>query len=74
MKKIHFGRLAVIVLCLVLAAAGVAWRFGVFGFFFPRLPTNAIMIIAPYRHSGTWVFEIRGPGWSASRSSAACRK
>ena len=57
MKRIHFGRLAVIAVCLVLAAAGVAWRFGVFDFFFPHLPANAIMVIAPYRHSGTWVFD-----------------
>jgi hypothetical protein len=40
-----------------LAALAVAWYCGVFAFLTPRPPANAIMVIAPYRYNGTWVFD-----------------
>ncbi len=53
------NRLRLIALCiggLLLLSAGAAWRYGLFATQ-PAPRENAIMIIAPYRHQGTWVFD-----------------
>ncbi len=46
---------------LLLVAAAVAWRSGLFEFQ-PSPRENAIMVIAPYRHQGTWVFDDASAG------------
>jgi hypothetical protein len=48
--------LVVIVIPLVVAA-GIAWHYGLFNLAPSRPPANSMMIIAPYRHDGTWVFD-----------------
>jgi hypothetical protein len=55
--RVRVKRLILIVLGLVSIAAGVAWRYGLLSTTGPQPRTNAIMIIAPYRHQGTWVFD-----------------
>jgi hypothetical protein len=53
----NIWRVLTVVLAVVLIAAGVAWFSGVFRS--PQAPprANSIMVIAPYRHAGTWVFD-----------------
>ena len=41
----------------VVVAGGVAWQRGAFRTVGPRRGSNALMVIAPYRHAGTWVFD-----------------
>ena len=41
-------------LALLLA---VLWHYGVLSPIMPRRPANSIMVIAPYRFNGTWVFD-----------------
>jgi hypothetical protein len=60
--KVHLGRLAVIVFCLVVIAGGVAWYFGLLTGMQPSPRENAIMVIAPYRDHGTWVFDDASAG------------
>ena len=50
-------RLAVVVFLLVFAAGAVAWYFGLLPGSQPDPRENAIMVIAPYRYRGTWVFD-----------------
>jgi len=56
-KKISLLRLGLIAAMLVAAAMLFAWRAD----FFPQLrnsiPANALIVIMPYRHAGTWVFD-----------------
>jgi len=40
----------------LLIALGIAWYTGVFGTS-SRPPQNSILVIAPYRYNGTWVFD-----------------
>lgn len=56
-KKIHVGRIAVIAACLVAIAIGIAWYSGVFKPLLRPRPGNSLMVIVPYRYSGTWVFD-----------------
>jgi hypothetical protein len=56
-QTIPIRRLAVIIVILLVLAAGVAWRYGVFSPFLRPLPGNSIMVIVPYRYGGTWVFD-----------------
>ena len=60
--KTRFGRLAAVGLCLVLIASAVAWSFGLFPGSQPTPRENAIMMIAPYWHEGTWVFDDNSVG------------
>lgn len=56
--RIKLWRIGLIALVAILIAGGVAWQNGVFAFLQgPRLSENAIMVIAPYRYQGTWVFD-----------------
>jgi hypothetical protein len=38
-------------------ALAVLWHYGVLPTWTPRPPANSIMVIAPYRYHGTWVFD-----------------
>ena len=60
--KVHVVRLAIIALCLIVVAGGVAWQFGLLPGLQPRPRENAIMVIAPYRDQGTWVFDDASAG------------
>jgi hypothetical protein len=61
-RTIHTGRLAALVVCLFLVAGTVAWYYRLL----PGSPSspreNAIMVIAPYRYQGTWVFDDASAG------------
>ena len=61
-RHTNWGRLSLLALGLILVALGIAWqlRLPPFGHALPR--QNAIMIIAPYKHQGTWVFDDRSAG------------
>lgn len=51
-----------LVVGLIFIAVGIAWQFKLlpFGNSLPR--ENAIMVIAPYQHQGTWVFDDSSAG------------
>ncbi|WP_197527240.1 DUF6717 family protein [Pirellulimonas nuda] len=55
-------RLALVAAALVLVAGGVAWRYGLLPGSRPSARANAIMVIAPYRYQGTWVFDDASAG------------
>lgn len=40
-----------------LAALAIAWAAGLFPQHQGAAPANALIVIAPYRHAGTWVFD-----------------
>lgn len=58
----RIARLATIVSCLVFAAVAAAWHFRLLPGSQPQLRENAIMVIAPYRYQGTWVFDDASAG------------
>ncbi len=59
-RSISFRRILLALVIPLIVAAGIAWHYGLFNRFAPapsRPPANSMMIIAPYRHAGTWVFD-----------------
>lgn len=54
---IRVGRLAFIGFCMVVLAGGVVWYYRLWPGSQPNPRANSIMVIAPYRHDGTWVFD-----------------
>ncbi|ADB18028.1 hypothetical protein Psta_3364 [Pirellula staleyi DSM 6068] len=59
---INWRRLAIITALLLAVAAGVTWQYVIVPARGPALRENAIMVIAPYRHQGTWVFDDASAG------------
>ncbi|HAH49402.1 MAG TPA: hypothetical protein DCM07_32110, partial [Planctomycetaceae bacterium] len=58
----NWMRLSLLALGLILIGVGIAWQLKLPPFV-SRLPReNAIMVIAPYRHQGTWVFDDSSAG------------
>jgi hypothetical protein len=59
MKKQPFQiwRVLVALLLVVVIAGGILWYQGFFDPFRTYHPANSIMVIAPYQHAGTWVFD-----------------
>jgi hypothetical protein len=56
--RIKLWRVGLIVSVALSAAGVIAWQNGVFAFLQgPRLSDNSLMVIAPYRYQGTWVFD-----------------
>jgi hypothetical protein len=49
--------LLTVVLRLIAVAVGVTWHFVLLGGFHMPSRENSIMVIAPYREHGTWVFD-----------------
>ncbi|EDL61921.1 DUF6717 family protein [Gimesia maris] len=61
--QIHWRRMYLISIGMILIAVGIAWQFKLLPPFASGLPRqNAIMVIAPYRHLGTWVFDDSSAG------------
>ena len=60
--NVRVVRLSAIVLCLLIVAGAVAWYCGVPPGLQPNPRENAIMVIAPYRYQGTWVFDDASAG------------
>ncbi|MGO8688785.1 MAG: DUF6717 family protein [Thermoguttaceae bacterium] len=56
-QSFSIRRVAVATLAILAVAAAVAWHFGLFDALLPHVPANSIMVIAPYRYHGTWVFD-----------------
>jgi len=55
-------RLAIVSLVLIAAAGSVAWYFELIPGLRPGPRENAIMVIAPHRYQGTWVFDDSSAG------------
>ncbi len=56
-KRINFVRAGIIAGVAVLSALIVAWATGLLARSGGSVPANALVVIAPYRHAGTWVFD-----------------
>lgn len=56
-KKINVWRVLAITLAAVLLLVGIAWQQGLFQLVRAYRPANSLMVISPYRHAGTWVFD-----------------
>mgnify|MGYP006304821721 CR=1 FL=1 len=56
-RRTRFWPVVLVILAAFAIAAGGLYCAGVFRLFGPRVPANALMIIAPYRYQGTWVFD-----------------
>jgi hypothetical protein len=54
---ISFARIVAAVAVVVLLAAWAAWKWNFLPNRSSHPPQNAILVIAPYRHNGTWVFD-----------------
>ena len=57
LPKVRVKRLLAIALCLLLVAGAVAWYCELLPGSQRNPRENAIMVIAPYRYQGTWVFD-----------------
>jgi hypothetical protein len=55
--KFRLRRVLSAIVILVLLAVGAAWYSGLLPGGGSRLPQNSILVIAPYRYEGTWVFD-----------------
>ncbi len=60
--RIHWRRMYLISIGMILIAVGIAWQFNLLPFANNLPRQNAIMVIAPYRHQGTWVFDDSSAG------------
>jgi len=56
-SRVNFRRVAIIAVVAVLAALVVAWASGLIPQRRASVPANALIVIAPYRHADTWVFD-----------------
>ncbi len=61
-QKFSMWRLAIVSLVLIAAAGSVAWHYELIPGLRPGPRENAIMVIAPYRYQGTWVFDDSSAG------------
>ena len=59
-NHINYRRVGAIAGLAVVAALVVAWAGGLLPKPGGSLPANALIVIAPYRHAGTWVFDDPG--------------
>jgi hypothetical protein len=56
-KQINLRRVGIIAGIAIIAALVVAWAGGLLPKRGGSLPANALIVIVPYRHAGTWVFD-----------------
>lgn len=56
-KTINPLRLGLITAILAMTALLIAWKAGLFPQHRNSIPANALIVIVPYRHAGTWVFD-----------------
>lgn len=61
-RSFRVGLVLGIVGVLVVIAAAVGWRQGLFQPFGIHRPANALMVIEPYAYAGTWVFDDAAAG------------
>jgi hypothetical protein len=55
--RIRFRRLGIVAAIVVLVAVVVAWTSGLIPLHRTSGPANTLIVIVPYRHAGTWVFD-----------------
>ena len=60
----QFRRVGLLLLLPLLIGAGVAWHFRIPPFGQPHPWQNSLLLIAPYRYQGTWVFDDESVGLS----------
>lgn len=63
-RKLKAWRVAVVAVAVVVVAACVAYYKGVLQPFGVYRPSNALMVIAPYKYAGTWVIDDSAVGLS----------
>ena len=56
-NRINYRRVGVLTFVAIGAALVGAWASGMLPNRGGSLPANALIVIAPYRHAGTWVFD-----------------
>jgi hypothetical protein len=56
-KTINYRRVGIIAAVAVVAALLIGWAAGLLPQRKGNLPANALMVLVPYRHAGTWVFD-----------------
>ena len=56
-KQFSILRILVVTAVVIVMAGGVAWYKGYFQPFGFYRPSNSLMVLMPYRHAGTWVFD-----------------
>ena len=57
-RSFSIWRVLVVTVAIIVVVGGVAWYKGFFQPFVTYYhSSNSIMVIAPYRHAGTWVFD-----------------
>ena len=56
-RSFSVRRVGVLAAVLCAIAGVVAWHYGLFGPILNRARGNSIMVIAPYRYTGAWVFD-----------------
>lgn len=56
-QKFNTKRLLVVLGTVLLFGAAVAWYAGLIPTPSSRPPRNSLLVIAPYRYNGTWVFD-----------------
>ena len=56
-RTFNLWRVLAVTAVAIVIAAGIAWRTGVFTTLGVKRPANSIMVLMPYRHAGTWVFD-----------------
>ena len=54
---LNYPRLRIVVLLAVGVALAIAWVSGWMPQRRASVPANALMVLVPYRHAGTWVFD-----------------
>ena len=60
--RFQWRRVSLLILGLVVVSVGIAWKYNLLRLSGPGQRENAIMVIAPYRHQGTWVFDDNSAG------------
>jgi hypothetical protein len=56
-RSLSVRRIAIATIVAVAVVLVVLWQMGILAPLTPRPPANSIMVIAPYRYNGTWVFD-----------------
>ncbi len=56
-RRINFATVGTIAGLAIVATLVVAWASGLFSRRGGSVPANAVVVIAPYRYAGTWVFD-----------------
>ena len=56
-RAFNIWRVLGVTAAVIVIAGGIAWLEGVFQPFGLYRPSNSLMVLMPYRHAGTWVFD-----------------